>query len=143
MDVTHSHGVIKPVTSHHTLNVISETGESPLPYDLICPSAIPLAPPHHDRFLDNIWPHHLYKQLLPVQRTITLDSEIIISVDENRDVSTNSAILHHFTPTGAPPPIDGALHFVFSKIASIDSSANVGDGFSPLANMTSSLMPML
>jgi hypothetical protein len=42
-----------------------------------------------------------------------------------------SALLHYFIPLGAQEPVNGALHFVSGKIASIDSSEDVGMGFSP------------
>jgi hypothetical protein len=63
-------------------------------------------------------------------RTVTVDTEIVIGVDENGDVNTAPALLQHFTPVGAPAPVNGALHFVFGKVASMESSVVVGDGFS-------------
>jgi hypothetical protein len=72
---------------------------------------------------------HLYTEK---PRTVTMDCEIVIGVDDKGDVNTTSALLHYFIPLGAPEPINGALHFVFGRVASIDSSENVGDGFSPL-----------
>jgi hypothetical protein len=60
-----------------------------------------------------------------------VDSEIVIGVDEKGDVNTTTALLHYFIPLGGQEPVNGALHFVFGKIASIDSSENVGDGFLP------------
>jgi hypothetical protein len=64
-------------------------------------------------------------------QTVTVDSEIVIGMDEKGDVNTTSALLHYFIPLSMPEPVNGALHFVFGKIASIDSSENIRDGFSP------------
>jgi len=38
--------------------------------------------------------------------------------------------MQHFIPLGTPPPVDGRLHFIFGKVASIDFLLNVGKAIS-------------
>jgi hypothetical protein len=63
-------------------------------------------------------------------QTVTMDTEIVIGMDENGDVNTAPTLLQHFTPVGAPAPVNGTLHFIFGKVTSMESSVIVGDGFS-------------
>jgi hypothetical protein len=63
-------------------------------------------------------------------RSLTFDAEIVVATDCTGHVETTTAVLTHFQDATEEPFVDGGLYYVSGRVASIDDSFAVGDGFS-------------
>jgi hypothetical protein len=63
-------------------------------------------------------------------RTYTYDAEVVIGEDETGDIQTLTALLQFFAASDAIIPENGAIHYVWGKVASMDADMVVGDGLS-------------
>lgn len=62
-------------------------------------------------------------------RTYTFDAEIVIGVDGCGEVQTIPVLVQHYVPVDGVVPSDGRLHHIWGKLACMDPSMDVGDGF--------------
>ncbi len=62
--------------------------------------------------------------------TVTFDTEIVIACEDIDNVVTVPAAVQHFVGADESRPQDETLHFVYGKIASIDSTIPLGEGVS-------------